>query len=144
MSTGNAIALVSRIREKANRLIVRELEDHGIMGIVPSHGDILSVLFREERCTMNGLATKIHRTRPNVTVLIEKLVVSGYVRKEKSTEDNRVTYITLTDKGECLRPVFLSISTKLQKIVYGRLSADEAVALEKTLQAISDRFPAED
>ena len=142
MRRGNAIALISRIREKANRLIVSELEDHGIRGIVPSHGDILNVLFREERSTMNELAKKIHRTKPNVTVLIEKLVEYGYVQKEKSAEDNRVTYITLTDKGENLRPVFLSISTKLNKTVYGRLSSEEAESLEQALQGISDRFPA--
>jgi MarR family transcriptional regulator, organic hydroperoxide resistance regulator len=144
MSTGNAIALISRIREKANRLIVSELEDHGIRGIVPSHGDILNVLFREERSTMNELAKKIHRTKPNVTVLIDKLVEYGYVKKEKSTTDNRVTYITLTDKGESLRPVFLSISTKLTKIVYGKIPAEESDALEAMLQALSDRFPAEE
>ncbi|MDD1681193.1 MAG: MarR family transcriptional regulator, partial [Methanoregula sp.] len=108
MSRGNAIALISRIREKANRLIVSELEDHGIVGIVPSHGDILNILFVEKRCTMNELARKIHRTKPNVTVLIDKLAGYGFVRKEKSADDNRVTYITLTDKGENLRPVFLS------------------------------------
>jgi DNA-binding MarR family transcriptional regulator len=144
MSRGNAIALISRIREKANRLIVSELEDHGIKGIVPSHGDILNVLFAEKRCTMNELARKIHRTKPNVTVLIEKLVEVGYVRKEKSSVDNRVTYITLTDKGESLRPVFLSISAKLNKVLYGRLSSEEAESLEKMLLEISDRFPAEE
>ncbi|OPX62292.1 MULTISPECIES: MarR family winged helix-turn-helix transcriptional regulator [unclassified Methanoregula] len=144
MSTGNAIALISRIREKANRLIVSELEDHGIRGIVPSHGDILNVLFREERCTMNELARKIHRTKPNVTVLIEKLVEYGYVQKDRSAEDNRVTYITLTDRGESLRPVFLSISAKLNKIVYGRLSPEEAESLETMLREISNRFPAEE
>jgi DNA-binding MarR family transcriptional regulator len=144
MSTGNAIALISRIREKANRLIVSELEDHGIRGIVPSHGDILNVLFVEKRCTMNELAGKIHRTKPNVTVLIEKLVEFGYVQKEKSSVDNRVTYITLTDKGESLRPVFLSISAKLNKVVYSKISAEEGGALEAMLQAIIDRFPAEE
>jgi DNA-binding MarR family transcriptional regulator len=144
MRRGNAIALISRIREKANRLIVSELEDHGIRGIVPSHGDILNVLFREERSTMNELAKKIHRTKPNVTILIDKLVEYGYVKKDKSTTDNRVTYITLTDKGESLRPVFLSISTKLNKIVYGKIPAEEADVLEAMLQALSDRFPAEE
>jgi MarR family transcriptional regulator, organic hydroperoxide resistance regulator len=144
MSRGNAIALISRIREKANRLIVSELEDHGIRGIVPSHGDILNILFREERSTMNELAKKIHRTKPNVTVLIDKLVEYGYVKKEKSATDNRVTFITLTDKGESLRPVFLSISTKLNKIVYGKIPAEESDDLEAMLQALSDRFPAEE
>ena len=111
MCKGNAIALISRIREKSNRFIVRELEEHGISGIVPSHGDILYILLREERCTMTDLAAKIHRTKANVTVLVDKLVECGYVNKEKSAEDNRVTYITLTEKGKSLRPCS-SISQK--------------------------------
>jgi hypothetical protein len=46
MKKGNALSLISRIREKANKFIVRELENHGIKGIVPSHGEILVLLFK--------------------------------------------------------------------------------------------------
>lgn len=141
MSNGNAIALISRIREKANRFIIHELEEHGITGIVPSHGDILNILFCEERCTMKDLAIKIHRTKPNVTVLIDKLVECGYVKKEKSTDDNRVTFISLTEKGASLKPVFFYISKKLRKVVYGGLSETEADSLESMLQTINTGFP---
>lgn len=144
MKTGNAIALISRIREKANRFIVRELEEQGIAGIVPSHGDIMVVLFKEKRCTMKELAEKIHRTKPNVTVLVEKLVAYGYVAKEKSSEDNRITYITLTEKGRNLKPIFVSISDKMQKIVYGTFSEEDAERLEQMLQTIQDEFSAEE
>ncbi|PWR74729.1 MarR family winged helix-turn-helix transcriptional regulator [Methanospirillum lacunae] len=141
MSKGNAIALISRVREKANRLIVHELEEHGITGIVPSHGDILHFLYLEKCCTMKDLATKIHRSKPNVTVLVNKLVELGYVKKEKSTDDNRVTYISLTEKGESLKPVFIYVSKKLQKAVYGGLSDEESELLERLLQKVYDEFP---
>jgi len=141
MSKGNAITLISRIREKANRLIVHELEEHGITGIVPSHGDILYFLYLEKRCTMKDLAAKIHRSKPNVTVLINKLVEYGYVKKEKSADDNRVTYISLTEKGEGLRPVFFYVSKKLRKAVYGGLSEEESESLEKLLQMVYEGFP---
>ncbi|HWQ63910.1 MAG TPA: MarR family transcriptional regulator [Methanospirillum sp.] len=141
MSKGNAIALISRIREKANRLIVHELEEHGITGIVPSHGDILHFLYLEKCCTMKDLAAKIHRSKPNVTVLVNKLVEFGYVKKEKSADDNRVTYISLTEKGEGLKPVFIYVSKKLQKAVYGGLSEEESESLEKLLQKVYEEFP---
>jgi hypothetical protein len=54
MHSGNALALISRIREKANRFIVRELENHGVNGIVPSHGVILIILFQGEKYTMTN------------------------------------------------------------------------------------------
>ena len=118
MKQGNALALISRIREKANRFIVRELESHGIEGIVPSHGDILVILFQGEKYTMKKLADKINRTKPTVTVLIEKLVEYGFVEKEKSYTDSRVTYIKLTKKGIELKPIFDEISKKLNAILY--------------------------
>jgi DNA-binding Lrp family transcriptional regulator len=67
---------------------------------------------------MKDLADKIHRTKPTVTVLVDKLVELGYVTKEKSYEDSRVTYISLTEKGAALKPVFTEISDTLNALVY--------------------------
>jgi len=137
MKQGNVIALVSRIKEKAYRLIVRELEAHGIDGIVPSHGDILAHLLTGEKYTMKDLAEKIHRTKPTVTVLVDKLVDFGYVIKEKSHEDSRVTFIRLTEKGLGLKPSFIEISERLNAVVYKDLSDEEAEYLEVILEKIN-------
>lgn len=137
MKKGNALSLISRIREKANRFIVRELENHGIKGIVPSHGDILVILFQGEKYTMKELADRINRTKPTVTVLIDKLVEYGYVEREKSCTDSRVTYIKLTGKGIELKPVFDDISEKLDALIYGDLTGGEPEVLEKLLQKVS-------
>lgn len=137
MKQGNAIALLSRITEKAHKLIVQELEAHGIDGIVPSHGSILVHLLTGEKYTMKDLAEKIHRTKPTVTVLIDKLVNLGYVTKEKSNEDSRVTFIALTEKGLGLRTSFNTISETLNAIVYKDLSEEDAEYFEATLQKIS-------
>ena len=132
----NVIALASRISEKSHRLIVRELEARGIEGIVPSHGGILGNLFTGEKYTMKDLAEKIHRTKPTVTVLIDKLVSLGYVIKEKSREDSRVTFIRLTEKGLKLKPVFMEVSEIVNAIVYKDLSEEEANSVEATLEKI--------
>ena len=128
---------MSRIREQANKLIVRELRQRGVEGIVPSHGEIMVHLFAAEKCTMQNLAKQINRTKPTVTVLIEKLVACGYVVKEKSAEDNRVTLIKLTAKGWELKPIFEVISAKMNAIVYQGLCEEEAEMLEKVLTQIN-------
>jgi Transcriptional regulators len=140
MRKGNAIALISRIREKANRLIVSELEANGIVGIVPSHGDIVQILFEGEKFTMKDIAEKIHRTKPTVTVLIDKLVDCGYVVKEKNSTDKRETYIRLTENGLKLRPFFEAISKKLNDIVYSGLDNSEAEKFEMILLKINNRL----
>lgn len=137
MKQGNAIALLSRITEKAHKLIVQELEAHGIDGIVPSHGSILVHLLTGEKYTMKELAEKIHRTKPTVTVLVDKLVNLGYVTKEKSNEDSRVTFITLTEKGLGLRTSFHTISETLNAVVYKDLSGEDAEYFEAILQKIN-------
>lgn len=137
MRKNNVIALASRIADQAHRLIIRELESNGIHGIVPSHGGILALLFTNEKYTMKDLAEKIHRTKPTVTVLVEKLVDLGYVTKEKSSDDSRVTFISLTEKGFALQPVFTAISDKLNAVVYQDFSDAEAEYLEKALDKIN-------
>ena len=83
MRKNNAVALMSRIRAKANRFIIESLVTEGIEGIVPSHGEIMIHLFAEKDYTMQELAQKINRTKPTVTILVSKLVNYGYVYKEK-------------------------------------------------------------
>jgi len=141
MSEGNVISLIGRIHEKANKFIINELKADGIDGIVPSHGEILNVLFSVESCTMTELAERIRRTKPTLTVLVDKLVEYGYVTREKDRKDARVTNISLTDKGRKLKPGFREISNKMNTMVYGDLSAEEADKLERLLRNIDGRFP---
>ena len=140
MKKGNALSSISRIREKANRFIVRELENHGINGIVPSHGDILVILFQEEKYTMKELADRINRTKPTVTVLIDKLVQYGFVEREKSDTDSRVTYVKLTNKGMELKPIFDDISEKLSELIYGDFTGGEQEVFEKLLHKVSSKL----
>ena len=134
------IAVINSIAKKAHNLIVRELEAHGIDGIVPSHGDILAHLFTGREYTMQDLAKKIDRTKPTVTVLVNKLVDLGYVTKERSLEDNRVTFIRLTTKGFELKPSFSDISSRLNAVVYQDLSDEEAQYLETALAKLNQRL----
>lgn len=123
----NAISLISRIREQANRFIINELEKNGIKGIVPSHGDIMAVLYSCEKCTMKELAQKIHRTKATLTVLVDKLIDLKLIKKEKSSEDSRVSYITLTEKGYSLKSVFEEISNKLKDRLFEDFSDEEII-----------------
>jgi len=140
MRQNNAIALVSRITEKAHKRIARELETRGIIGIVPSHGGILSLLFSGERITMKDLAEKIHRTKPTMTLLIDKLVDFGYVTKEKNMEDGRSTYIKISEKGLRLKPIFIEVSENVNAVFYKGLSVNEVKCIEMLLGKVKRNF----
>ncbi|MCD7878941.1 MAG: MarR family transcriptional regulator [Candidatus Gastranaerophilales bacterium] len=134
---GNLVSLISRIHEKANRLILEELKLNGITELSPSHGDILINLFRTKEITMQEIAKKIHRTKATTTVLIDKLEKFGYVKREKSKNDNRYTNIVLTVKGQEFKPIFDKISAKLNETVYKDLTEKEIQNIEMLIEKIN-------
>ncbi|GAV21842.1 MarR family winged helix-turn-helix transcriptional regulator [Carboxydothermus pertinax] len=140
MDTNNVISLISSIREKANRFIMRELNNRGIKGIVTSHGDILVALFKNNVLTMKEIAEKIDRDKSTVTALVDKLVDFGYVKKERDPADSRVILVSLTDLGKQLQPDFEDISRKLIDVAFRGISPEEREALVKILIKIKENF----
>ncbi|MDX9744828.1 MAG: transcriptional regulator [Arcobacteraceae bacterium] len=132
----NLIYLTSKISELSNKLIISKLEKNGIKSIVPSHGDIFHLLYLKERVTMKEISDFVNKTKPTVTVLVEKLEKLDYILKEKCDKDSRITYITLTSKGKNLEPIFKKISEEINYEVYKNLSNDESLAVEETLKKI--------
>ena len=132
--------MISKVRENANKFITEEMDKWGVKGLAPSHGDILSALLKHERLTMKELADKIGRDKSTVTVLVDKLIKQGFVEKTRDIEDNRVVFVSLTEKGRELRPMFDSISKDLISTVYKGMSENEKEELIKTLTKIKNNF----
>lgn len=112
------------------------MEEHGIKGIVTSHGDILHALNRKPKMTMAEIAAKIGRDKSTVTALVDKLVRLGYVTKERDTFDTRIVYVTLTGKGHELKPVFEEISKDILEVFYTGISETEKEELFQILNRI--------
>lgn len=129
MVNNSVIALIAQIREKANRLIIHELNKNGVRNIVTSHGNILNSLFEYKELSMNQLSMMVDKTKSTVTVLVNKLVLLGYVVKKKSSSDSRVILVCLTKKGENFKPIFQRISKKLLLEAYKGFSEKEKEAL---------------
>ncbi len=136
MTTSDIISLISKIRTKVNRHIELEMSRHGMDGIVTSHGDILYALFGRRRLTMAELAARIGRDKSTVTALVKKLETLGYVKRERSAEDSRVTYVMLTQKGDSLKPVFDKISDEIMGMFYKGVSDSEKDELLRILRKI--------
>ncbi len=133
----NAIlSLISKIYEKGNRFIINELKNSGAEGLVPSHGDILVCLYKNSKMTMKDIANCIHRTKPTVTVLVDKLEKLGYLKREASDKDSRFTNIVLTQKGKDFQTTFEKISKDLNEMLYKNLSNKEVEILEELLRKV--------
>ena len=132
----DAIMSISRIHAMTQKWLTDELAAAGMVGVVPSHGDVLACLFRNGPTAMHDLAAFSHRTRPTTAVLVDKLEQMGLVRRERSDNDARQTVVALTDAGEALRGKFESISRRLVRLVYSPLEKDEGEIFEGLLGKI--------
>ena len=130
------LSLISKIHEKGNRFIIEELKNNGVEELVPSHGDILVCLYKNNKMTMKDIANCIHRTKPTVTVLVDKLEKLGYLKRAASDKDSRSTYVILTQKGEDFKATFDQISNNLNKMLNKNLSENEVKLLEELLRKV--------
>lgn len=140
METDNVIFLMSRIRTKSKKLIVREMNSRNIKGLATSHGDILYALFQKRTLTMKEIADTIKKDKSTVTALINKLIKHGYVQKERDAFDSRIILVALSDKGKKLKVDFDAISEKLLVTVYQGISEEEKKTLAIILQKIDQNL----
>ena len=128
------LSLISKIHEKSKKFILQELDSNGITELAPSHGDILAMLYQHSKLSMKEIAEKIHRSKPIVTILVNKLEKFGFVKREKSSEDSRITYIMLTSKSKDFKPIFEKISKDLNKMLFKNLANNEVQLLGELLE----------
>lgn len=140
MNEKDIISLISKVRENANSFIIAQMEAWGIKGLVTSHGDILCELFENDKLSMKDLTERIGRDKSTVTVLVDKLLKQGYVEKARDDEDNRIVFVTLTEKGKELKPMFETISKELIATAYNEISQEEKERLIETLTKIKNNF----
>ena len=78
--------------------------------------DVIQSLERKGiQVKVSDLSDAMELPRPGVTRTVKDMEVKGYLKKTTSQEDARITYITVTDKGE-------ELSKKYDADYYSRLS----------------------
>lgn len=136
MNTEHVVALIGRVRERANALIIAELEKHGHEGLAPSHGAILHTLFSRGPMPMGALAEAIGRRKNTVTTLVRKLEEAGYVVRMPSREDSRVMLVSPSTRALDARADFEGISRTLLDAVWGDMPQADRETLVKGLETV--------
>ncbi|WP_366296550.1 MarR family transcriptional regulator [Paenibacillus sp. AN1007] len=116
------------------------MASQGIHDLATSHGDIIYALYNHQRMTMAEIAKKIRKDKSTVTALVDKLVRTGYVLKERDAADSRIVHVALTDKGEALEPAFEDISQRMLDTFYAGITDNERRELLRILIKIHDNF----
>ncbi|MGH4120991.1 MarR family winged helix-turn-helix transcriptional regulator [Clostridium sp.] len=139
------IYFISKTKKKMTRFIEKALKEKGLDDLVPAYGNILTVLYNNNngRVSMNQIGKTIGKDKSTITALVNKLSNLGYVKKEKCTQDRRVTYIILTEKGRGIEGKVNDISEKVNLIAYKNFSKSEKDIFLKLLKKMNNNFDVE-
>lgn len=107
-------------------------------GVTPAYIQYMDVIHKlrqnNEHVKVSDISDVLNLPRPGVTRTVKEMEKKGYLSKYASEEDGRITYISITPKGEAL-------SDKYDKNYYSRLlnylddiSDEEADCMIQTIE----------
>lgn len=133
----NSVKYLERLSQFLIDTIEAELKSAGYPSLSHSHFEILTYLYRKKQAiNMTTIADEIHRKKPTVTILINKLESLHLVQKDASQNDKREFKISLTKEGRAFGKIALKISSKLLSLELWGLEPDESDRLYATLEKI--------
>jgi len=94
----------------------------------------MMVMWENNTVTVKELGEHLHLDSGTLTPLLKRLQSKGYVRRYRSSDDERVVYISITDEGEKLKEIASSIPGKMMSCM--NLDAKEAVLLYDLLYKV--------
>ena len=102
------------------------------LGLTYTQYIVFMVLWDKERVTVGQLGSLLHLDAGTLTPLLKNLEKEGYVTRERSREDEHVTIISITRKGNELKEKCKDIPQKIAGSE-SALNEKEAATLYKLL-----------
>ncbi len=83
------------------------------LGLTYTQYVVFMVLWEEESVNVGQLGGRLHLDAGTLTPLLKHLEKDGYITRARSKEDERVTIISITDKGNALKEQCKDIPRKV-------------------------------
>lgn len=96
----------------------------------------LLVLFEADGISVKALGEKLHLDSGTLTPVLKRLEGHGYVKRDRSVEDERRLIVALTDKGKALEDKLLAVPRALCHQY--DLPLDQVVMLRETLKKLNE------
>lgn len=91
--------VLSKVSKGLMEAAIKDIKQHGLSA---SEFAILELLYHKDRVPLQQIGNSILVTSGSITYNIDKLENKQYLRREPCSEDRRVIYAVLTDKGRKL------------------------------------------
>jgi DNA-binding MarR family transcriptional regulator len=95
---------------------------------------VMLALWEENPRTLRSLADALRLEPATLSPLLKRLEAAGYLRRERSTVDERALQVTLTHRGRDLRAIAETIPARVASTL--DMSAESLVALRDALDGV--------
>lgn len=104
------------------------------LGLTYTQYIAMMVLWADRRISVKELGRKLFLDSGTLTPVLKSLEEKGYVNRRRSSEDERVLIVEITDEGEALKEQAVSIPEKIAGCV--KLDTEEAMQLYRLLYKV--------
>ncbi|NHN26226.1 MarR family transcriptional regulator [Flavobacterium jejuense] len=98
---------------------------------------VLLILWEEEEQTVNQLGKKLQLDNGTLTPLLKRLEIKGIVNRTRSTVDERIVLISLTNLGKSLKEKANCIPEQLMKAL--GVEKEDLIQLKKIVNTILNK-----
>ena len=106
------------------------------LGLTYTQYIVFLVLWEKDGITVGELCEKLLLDNGTLSPLLKKMQQAGYVERKRSSEDERVVVITLTEEGKALQEKAKEIPAKVASCIH--LPAEKAQLLYALLYELLD------
>ena len=131
--TGPTVHAVFRLSRMHRTMAGRLLRD---LGLAPGQELLLLQLWDRDGCSQADLVERLGIDPSTVTKMLQRLERDGWVRREPSPDDGRVTLVALTPAGRDLRAAVTDIWRRLEHESVKTLADDERAELLRLLRKV--------
>jgi DNA-binding MarR family transcriptional regulator len=128
----NQVCFAITVAARASVALYRPLLEP--LGLTHPQYLVMLALWEQNPRTLRSLADALRLEPATLSPLVKRLEATGYLRREKSTTDERALQVTLTEAGVELRRIAETIPERVARTL--EMSPASLVELRDTLNAV--------
>ena len=130
------IHLIKYINNDFNVYLRRELKIHEIP-IKVKHADLFVILYKEDnKIEFKTLVKVWKKSKSTLSETVKKYVEAGILKKEHTSLDKRMVYISLTKLGESYSETFSNIYNNYSSYIANNIKEDKETVFNDILKEI--------
>lgn len=104
------------------------------LGLTYTQYITMMVMWEHKRITVKEIGKLLMLDSGTLTPMLKKMEKAGWIKRERSSEDERMVIITITDRGEALQEKATEIPVKMAQCI--KLGNDDAMQLYALLKRL--------